>query len=179
MLGSIVLRSLEIEPEAGAQALASIALGRCAVARPLCTPVAEAIPARQIAAVAGGGRPPSLVEVSFGAFGRLGCRVNGAGVSVKSLRYLLHRSGARCGLNVAASTPHLPPHPGYPPTDGGGEAARHAEGVTSAGRPGTSEPVEGAVATMAAGRSPFTTGAAIQVEGGRHVHPCWELSRTG
>ena len=45
-----------------------------------------------------------------------------------------------------------------------------AEGFTPINRWGTPEDVGRAVATMAAGDLPFTTGAAIQVDGGMHIH---------
>jgi 3-oxoacyl-[acyl-carrier protein] reductase len=44
------------------------------------------------------------------------------------------------------------------------------EGFTPINRWGTPEDVGRAVATMAAGELPFTTGAAIQVDGGMHIH---------
>jgi 3-oxoacyl-[acyl-carrier protein] reductase len=44
------------------------------------------------------------------------------------------------------------------------------EGFTPINRWGTPEDVGRAVATMAAGDLPFTTGAAIQVDGGMHIH---------
>ena len=45
-----------------------------------------------------------------------------------------------------------------------------ADGFTPINRWGTPEDVGRAVATMAAGDLPFTTGAAIQVDGGMHLH---------
>jgi 3-oxoacyl-[acyl-carrier protein] reductase len=45
-----------------------------------------------------------------------------------------------------------------------------ADGFTPINRWGTPEDVGRAVATMAAGDLPFTTGAAIQVDGGMHIH---------
>jgi 3-oxoacyl-[acyl-carrier protein] reductase len=45
-----------------------------------------------------------------------------------------------------------------------------AEGFTPINRWGTPEDVGRAVATLAAGDLPFTTGAAIQVDGGMHIH---------
>jgi NAD(P)-dependent dehydrogenase (short-subunit alcohol dehydrogenase family) len=45
-----------------------------------------------------------------------------------------------------------------------------ADGFTPINRWGTSEDVGRAVATMAAGDLPFTTGAAIEVDGGMHIH---------
>jgi 3-oxoacyl-[acyl-carrier protein] reductase len=45
-----------------------------------------------------------------------------------------------------------------------------AGGFTPINRWGTPEDVGRAVATMAAGDLPFTTGAAIQVDGGMHIH---------
>jgi 3-oxoacyl-[acyl-carrier protein] reductase len=44
------------------------------------------------------------------------------------------------------------------------------DGFTPINRWGTPEDVGRAVATMAAGDLPFTTGAAIQVDGGMHIH---------
>ena len=44
------------------------------------------------------------------------------------------------------------------------------EGFTPINRWGTPEDVGKAVATMAAGDLPFTTGAAIPVDGGMHIH---------
>ena len=45
-----------------------------------------------------------------------------------------------------------------------------ADRFTPINRWGTPEDVGRAVATMAAGDLPFTTDAAIQVDGGRHIH---------
>jgi hypothetical protein len=45
-----------------------------------------------------------------------------------------------------------------------------AEGFTPINCWGTPEDVGRAAATMAAGDRPFTTGAAIQVDGGMHIH---------
>jgi NAD(P)-dependent dehydrogenase (short-subunit alcohol dehydrogenase family) len=45
-----------------------------------------------------------------------------------------------------------------------------AEGFTPINRWGTPEDVGQAVATMAAGDLPFSTGAAIQIDGGMHIH---------
>ena len=45
-----------------------------------------------------------------------------------------------------------------------------AEGFTPLNRWGLPEDVGRAVATLAAGDLPFTTGAAIQVDGGMHIH---------
>jgi NAD(P)-dependent dehydrogenase (short-subunit alcohol dehydrogenase family) len=45
-----------------------------------------------------------------------------------------------------------------------------ADGFTPINRWGTPEDVGRAVATMAAGDLPFTTGAAIQADGGMHIH---------
>lgn len=45
-----------------------------------------------------------------------------------------------------------------------------ADGFTPINRWGTPEDVGRAVATMASGDLPFTTGAAIQVDGGMHIH---------
>jgi NAD(P)-dependent dehydrogenase (short-subunit alcohol dehydrogenase family) len=45
-----------------------------------------------------------------------------------------------------------------------------AEGFTPINRWGTPEDIGRAVATMAAGALPFTTGTAIQVDGGMHIH---------
>jgi NAD(P)-dependent dehydrogenase (short-subunit alcohol dehydrogenase family) len=45
-----------------------------------------------------------------------------------------------------------------------------ADGLSPINRWGTPEDVGRAVATMAAGDLPFTTGAAIQVDGGMHIH---------
>ncbi|MDE1180780.1 3-ketoacyl-ACP reductase [Paraburkholderia sp.] len=45
-----------------------------------------------------------------------------------------------------------------------------AEGFTPINRWGTPDDVGRAVATMASGDLPFTTGAAIQVDGGMHIH---------
>jgi 3-oxoacyl-[acyl-carrier protein] reductase len=45
-----------------------------------------------------------------------------------------------------------------------------ADGFTPINRWGTPEDVGRAVATLAAGDLPFTTGAAIQVDGGMHIH---------
>jgi 3-oxoacyl-[acyl-carrier protein] reductase len=44
------------------------------------------------------------------------------------------------------------------------------EGFTPINRWGTPEDVGRVVTTMAAGDLPFTTGAAIQVDGGMHIH---------
>ena len=44
------------------------------------------------------------------------------------------------------------------------------EGFTPIDRWGTPEDVGHAVPTMAAGELPFTTGAAIQVDSGMHIH---------
>jgi 3-oxoacyl-[acyl-carrier protein] reductase len=43
-------------------------------------------------------------------------------------------------------------------------------GFTPINRWGTPEDVGKAVATLASGDSPFTTGAAIEVDGGMHIH---------
>jgi NAD(P)-dependent dehydrogenase (short-subunit alcohol dehydrogenase family) len=45
-----------------------------------------------------------------------------------------------------------------------------ADGFTPINRWGTPEDVGRAVATIASGDLPFTTGAAIQVDGGMHIH---------
>ena len=45
-----------------------------------------------------------------------------------------------------------------------------ARGFTPINRWGTPEDVGKAIATLAAGELPFTTGAAIQVDGGMHIH---------
>jgi len=45
-----------------------------------------------------------------------------------------------------------------------------AEGFTPINRWGTPEDIGRAVATLAAGDLPFTTGAAIPVDGGMHIH---------
>ena len=45
------------------------------------------------------------------------------------------------------------------------------EGFRPINRWGTPEDVGRAIARMAAGELPFTTGAAIQVDGGMHIHP--------
>jgi 3-oxoacyl-[acyl-carrier protein] reductase len=45
-----------------------------------------------------------------------------------------------------------------------------AEGFTPINRWGTPEDVGRAVATLAVGDLPFTTGVAVQVDGGMHIH---------
>jgi len=187
---------------------------------------------------------PRFVDAVFGAFGRLDCLVNNAGVSVKSRGDLLDVSAESYDLNFAVNTRgtffltqavsrrmlqapgpfaesarsivfisssnaviaapergeyamskaavammaklyaiRLAPHgiavyevrPGLIRTPMTSVAQARfdtllADGFTPINRWGLPEDVGRAVATLAAGDLPFSTGAAIQVDGGMHIH---------
>jgi NAD(P)-dependent dehydrogenase (short-subunit alcohol dehydrogenase family) len=208
---------------------------------------AQAAPGARLAFASGDladlGDHPRFVDAIFGAFGRIDCLVNNAGVSVKSRGDLLDISIESYDLNFAVNTRgtffltqavcrrmlavagdfpesarsvvfisssnaviaapergeyamskaavammaklyavRLALHgiavydvrPGLIRTPMTAVAQARfdellADGFTPINRWGTPEDVGRAVATMAAGDLPFTTGAAIQVDGGMHI----------
>ena len=117
-----------------------------------------------------------FVGEAFSAFGRIDSLVNVAGVSAKSTKAAATMMTKLYALRLAQhGIAVYEVRPGLIKTPMTGAAQERydkllAEGFTPINRWGTPEDIGRAVASMAVGDLPFTTGAAIPVDGGMHIH---------